>query len=206
MRYYNLNGQLTLDSAFDYGAAGASLQQGGGDPAPATPSSGSSATGPSAVPAFEDIINGVADDSGASTPDTVTVNATTTQTVTSSASGLVFNNTFGSGATQAFINEVDAAENYLQSQFGNSCTVNCSFDVQSLNHSFSGENSFNPITVTYSQIVNALKSHASTPTAVAAANALSTLSDPTGGRGVEVSIGEAIILGLPTGTPPQPHA
>jgi len=203
MAYYKLNGQPALDSAFDNGAAGASLQQGGGDPAPAAPSS-SGTSGPLAVPGFEDIINGVADDTGSPATDAVTVNATTTQTVTSSGSGLVFNNTFGSGATQAFINDVDAAEAYLQSQFGNSCTVNCSFDVQSLNPNFSGENNFNPISVTYSQFVNALKSHANTPTAVAAANALSNLSDPTGGRGVEVPIGEALILGLPIGSRPQP--
>ena len=76
--------------------------------------------------------------------------------------------------------------------------------MQSLNPNFSGENSFNPITVTYAQFVNALKSHASTPTAVAAANAISNLSDPTGGRGVEVPIGEALILGLPIGSRPQP--
>lgn len=200
MPYYKPNGQPAFDSAFDSGGAGASLQQAAGNAAPDAAPSGTGTAGPSPVPEFEDIIGGVTDAPGSSTPDPVTVTATTTQTVTSSGSGLVFNNTFGSGATAAFINEVDAAETYLQSLFGNSCTVNCSFDVQSLNPNFSGENSFDPVSATYSQFVSALRSHASTPTAVAAANALSNLADPTGGRGVEVPIGEALILGLPINT------
>ncbi len=132
----------------------------------------------------------------AATVSSVSSSSSSSQTVTLAGSGLVFNNTFGSGASATFISEVDAAENYLQSQFGNACVVNCNFNIQSLNPNYSGENSFDPIVVSYSTFVNALKSHAETPTAVAAAAALSALADPSHGAGFEVSIGEARILGL----------
>jgi hypothetical protein len=201
MRYDKPISQPPLDSDVDYGGGGPSLQWGAGSPAADAPPGGAGSQDLSTAPGFEDIVLGV----DAATPPALTTNGTTTtQTVTFQGSGLVFNNTFGSGATQAFINDVDAAENYLQSLFGNACTVNCSFDVQSLNPNFSGENSFDPVNVSYSQFVNALKSHASTPTAVAAANALSNLSDPTGGHGVDVPIGEAIILGLPINSRTNP--
>src|SRR5882672_6620373 len=78
------------------------------------------------------------------------------ETITLTGSGLVFNNTYGAGVTATFRNEIVAAENYLQSQFTNSCTVNCSFDLQNLPQGISGENSFNPIAVSYATYVNAL--------------------------------------------------
>src|SRR6516225_2781047 len=65
------------------------------------------------------------------------------ETVTRAGSGLVFNNSYGAGVTATFRNEIVAAENYLQSQFTNSCTINCSFDLQNLGQGISGENSFN---------------------------------------------------------------
>jgi len=118
------------------------------------------------------------------------------ETVTDQGSGLVFNNTYGPGVSTAFRNEIIAAENYLQSQFGNACTVSCNFDLQSINRNYSGENSFNPIYVSYSTFVNALQQHATTATALAAAAALSNLPDPSHGALFEVPIGEARILGL----------
>jgi hypothetical protein len=107
-----------------------------------------------------------------------------------------FINTFGSGATATFQNEVVAAENYLKSHFTNACTVNCKFDLQSINPAFSGENFFNPITVSYSTFVNALQSHATTAAAKQAATAMAALADPSNGAGFDISIGEARILGL----------
>jgi hypothetical protein len=206
MPYYKLNGQPALDGVFDVGAGGASLQQGFSS-APIDSLGGSSISGgstPSEFPDFEEIVgHSPGTDVNASTVDSTasangaTTTSSTTQTVTYTGSGLVFNNTFGSGATQAFINEVDAAENYLQSQFGNSCTVNCSFDVENLhNTNISGENTFNAITVTYSQFVNALETHASTPEAKAAAASLASLPDPSHGAAWEIPVGEAQILGL----------
>ena len=118
------------------------------------------------------------------------------ETVTFAGSGLVFNNTYGSGVSSTFRNEIVAAEQYLESQFTNSCTVNCNFDLQALNHSFSAENFFNPVHVTYSQFVNALAAHAGNAESQAAVAALQHLSDPSNGAGFDVSIGEAQILGL----------
>ena len=120
----------------------------------------------------------------------------TPETVTLAGSGLIFVNTYGSGVTATFRNEIVAAENYFQSHFTNSCTINCSFDLQALNHAYSGENSFSPITVSYSSLVTALHNHATTSDDLAAVAALANLSDPSGGRGFEVPIGEARILGL----------
>jgi hypothetical protein len=69
--------------------------------------------------------------------------------------------------------------------------------VQNLNNSnISGKNSFSPISVTYSQFVNALKAHATTPEAKAAAAALAALPDPSHGASWEIAVGEALILGL----------
>jgi hypothetical protein len=122
--------------------------------------------------------------------------ASSSQAVTYPGSGFVFNNTFGSGVTATFQAEIVAAENYLQSQFGNAVTVNTTFILAAINPSFSGENSFNPVVVSYSAFVNALQAHAQTPTALAAASALRGLADPSHGAGLEISIGEARILGL----------
>jgi hypothetical protein len=116
--------------------------------------------------------------------------------VTSQASGLVFNNTYGSGVSAAFQNEIVAAENYLQSIFTNACTVNCTFDLQTLDQKYSGENTPSYVDVTYSQFVAALASHATTAPAIAAAASLANLPDPSNGASFEVPTGEAQILGL----------
>jgi len=203
MPYRKLTGQA-FDSGLDDGAGGAPLQQGNA----ATGAGGGTSVfgGGSTVadfPDFEEIVGhspstdvSASTNGSAATENGSTTASTTTQIVTASGSGLVFNNTFGSGATQAFINDVDAAENYLQSLFGNVCTVNCNFNVAQLNPNFSGENSFDPITVSYSQFVNALTQHASTPEAQAAAAALASLPDPSSGAPWKIPVGEAQILGL----------
>jgi hypothetical protein len=122
--------------------------------------------------------------------------ANTTETITYTGSGLVFVNTYGSGVTTAFRNEIVAAENYFESHFTNSCTITCSFDLQSLNPAYSGENSFYATAGSYSTFVNALSSHATSADQLAAVAALEKLPDPTGGAGVELALGEARILGL----------
>jgi hypothetical protein len=72
------------------------------------------------------------------------------ETITYAGSGLVFVNTYGSGVSTTFRNEIVAAENYFQSHFTNSCTIRCSFDLQSLSAGVSGENSFYAVAVSYS--------------------------------------------------------
>jgi hypothetical protein len=121
---------------------------------------------------------------------------TSPETVTYGGSGLVFINTYGSGVTTAFRNEIVAAENYFQAHFSSACTIRCSFNLQSLNRSFSAENTFNPAFVSYSSLRSALQSHATSPDQLAAATALNSLADPSNGAGFSVSIGEARILGL----------
>jgi hypothetical protein len=119
------------------------------------------------------------------------------QTVTYGGSGLIFVNTYGSGVTAAFQNEIVAAENYFQAHYSSSCTVNCTFNLQQLNPNFSAENFSNdPVFVSYSALRSALASHATSPDQLAAAAALATLADPSNGGTFEVPIGEARILGL----------
>ena len=121
------------------------------------------------------------------------------ETITHAGSGLVFNNAYGSGVSTTFRNEIVAAENYLQTQFTNSTTINVNFDLQSLNPAYSGENSFNPILVSYSTFVNALASHATSALQKAAVASLQHLSDPSHGAGFIIPVGEARILGLAGG-------
>jgi hypothetical protein len=123
------------------------------------------------------------------------------ETVTRQGSGFVFNNTYGSGVSVTFCNEIVAAENYLQSIFSNACTVNCTFDVQTLDPEYGGENFPSYVDVSYSEFVAALASHAIMAPALAAAASLANLPDPNTGALFEVSTGEAQILGLAgTGT------
>src|SRR5215468_297039 len=86
-----------------------------------------------------------------------------TDTVSTAGSGLVFVNTYGAGVTTAFHNAIVAAETYLESHFVNPITIHVSFDLQALNHAFSGQNSFGGVGATYQQIVNALQAHATSP-------------------------------------------
>src|SRR5436305_3081162 len=96
--------------------------------------------------------------------------ALTTDTVTHAGSGLVFVNTYSASVTTAFHNAIIAAETYLESHFTNSVTLNVSFDLQALNPVFSAQDSFPTVTVTYSQLVNGLQSHATSPDDIAAVN------------------------------------
>ncbi|TYL85903.1 FG-GAP-like repeat-containing protein [Bradyrhizobium cytisi] len=119
-----------------------------------------------------------------------------TETMSFQGSGLVFVNTWGAGASTQFKNIVISAEQYLSQLFPNACTVNCTFDLQSLNPAYSGENFFNPVHVSYASFASAIQQHAHTAAGKAAATVLMNTADPTGGAGLNVSIGEARILGL----------
>jgi FG-GAP-like repeat len=118
------------------------------------------------------------------------------ETITYGGSGLVFVNSYGSGVTTAFRNEIVAAENYLQAHYSSTVTLRCSFDLQQLSPSFSAQNSFNPVVVSYSALRSALQSHATSPDQLAAAAALNSLADPSNGTGFYVPVGAARILGL----------
>jgi hypothetical protein len=120
------------------------------------------------------------------------------ETVTLSGSGLVFNNTYGSGVNATFHTTILAAENFLQSHFANAVTLNVSFDAQPLPLSVAGENSFSSSAVhhvSYAVLSSALRTHATSADDVAAVAALPA-ADPTQGQGFTVPVGMARILGL----------
>lgn len=120
---------------------------------------------------------------------------TSTDTVSLVGSGLIFQNTFLSGVTPAFRAAVTAAENFFQTHFTNAVTLSCSFDLQSIDPRFAGLNTYDPINVSYDALTTALGSHATSSDGRSAVASLPT-TDPSGGRGFAVPVGEARILGL----------
>src|SRR5262245_44536719 len=117
-------------------------------------------------------------------------------TVTTPGSGLVFVNTYGAGVTTAFHNAIVQAETYLEQHFTNSVTINANFDLQALNHAFSGQNSFGGVFVSYSQLVSALQAHATSPADFAAVSKLQSMADPSGGQQFFVPTAHAKLLGF----------
>ena len=117
----------------------------------------------------------------------------------SSVSGLVFVNTYGSGVTDAFKAAIIKAENFFQSHFNGSATLNMSFNLQSISNQFTGQNFYFPLfNVSYSSLVSAMTSHAVTADQLAAVKAMPA-TDPTGGKGFMVPVGMARNLGLAAG-------
>ena len=120
------------------------------------------------------------------------------ETITYAGSGLVFVNTYGSGVNDAYRSAIIQAENAFQSHFGNSVTLHLNFDMQSIDTRFSGENTFGNSLVrgiSYATLNTALHNHATTADDIAAVNSLPA-TDPSGGRGFDIPIGMARILGL----------
>src|SRR5262249_18324180 len=102
-----------------------------------------------------------------------------TDTVTHAGSGLVFVNTYGAGVSTAFHNAIVAAETYLETHITNAITIHANFDLQALNHAFSGQNSFGGVGATYQQIVSALQAHATSVDDLAAVSKLQSMGDPS---------------------------
>jgi len=117
------------------------------------------------------------------------------ETVTFAGSGLVFNNTYDASVTDAYRNGVLAAENFLQSHFSTSATLNVVFSRLPDDPSFIAENSFNQITVSYARFVGALQAHATTADDQLALAGLPQF-DPTGGLGLTLPAPYAGVLGL----------
>jgi hypothetical protein len=72
-----------------------------------------------------------------------------TETVTSPGSGLVFQNYYGAGVTDAYHNAILTAEHDYQSHFTAPVTVMMSFDLQPGNDDFAARNSYNVVKVSY---------------------------------------------------------
>jgi len=92
-----------------------------------------------------------------------------TESVTLAGSGLVFVNYYGAGVTDAYRGAIISAENYLQSQFTNPVTVGVNFDLQSLGATFSAQNTFSTVSVSFGAFTAALRAHATTADDVLAA-------------------------------------
>ncbi len=132
--------------------------------------------------------------------------------VTLTGSGLVFDNTFGSNVNAAFKADVVIAENALQADCTNDCTVDLNFGIAPLsNPNFNAENSYADSTtqVSFDDYLAALQANSSSAIGQAAANAIAGMvkthqngppTNPTGGDPIVVPTGLAQILGLATST------
>ncbi len=118
-----------------------------------------------------------------------------TESVTLAGSGLVFQNYYGAGVTEAFRAAILNAEHDLQSHFTNAVNVVMSFDLSPLAPGFSAKNDYNLVHVSYATFVNALKAHATTASDFAAVAALPS-ADPSNGLGFNLTAPEARVLGL----------
>ena len=117
------------------------------------------------------------------------------ESVTQLGSGLVFNNTYGAGVTDAYRAAIVTAETNLASQFTNQVSVSLHFDTQSLGPDFSAQNSYALVGVSYADFTAALAGHATTADDRAAVAGLPQ-NDPSHGAGFWISSAEARVLGL----------
>ena len=126
--------------------------------------------------------------------------ATSSDVVTFSGSGIVFNNTYSASVTQAYKNDVLAAEQDIASHWSNSTTINLKFDAQAqgLNGDLASNNFGLVEGISYAALKNALSLHdGSNPDALAAVNSLPSV-DPSGGVGWSLPVAYARMLGLTT--------
>ena len=125
---------------------------------------------------------------------------TSSDVVTFSGSGIVFNNTYSASVTQAYKNDVLAAEQDIASHWSNSTTINLKFDAQAqgLNGDLASNNFGLVEGISYAALKNALSLHdGSNPDALAAVNSLPSV-DPSGGVGWSLPVAYARMLGLTT--------
>jgi Ca2+-binding RTX toxin-like protein len=122
-----------------------------------------------------------------------------TETVTQAGSGLVFQNYYGEGVTDAYRAAILTAEHEFQSHFTNPVNVVMSFDLQPMSNAFAAGNTYNIVHVSYDTFVAALKAHATTADDLTAIAGLPT-SDPSHGAGFNLTAPQARILGLATQT------
>src|SRR5215469_14911216 len=129
--------------------------------------------------------------------------ASTNFTVSVPGSGLVFNNTITRGFTQAFENDIVAAEQTLAGKQSNSVTLNLHFSaVNEGNNGDLASNSFPFVNVSYTALRNALISHDQSTVygQDAAASLPTTDPDPAGGNDWSLPLSYARMLGLTTST------
>ena len=118
-----------------------------------------------------------------------------TETVTSAASGLVFENWYSDGVTEAYRQAILTAERDFQAHFTDPVKVVMSFDLKPMDLAFSAGNTFNLVHVSYDTLVAALQAHAVTADDRAAIAGLPG-ADPSHGLGFDFAAPQARVLGL----------
>jgi hypothetical protein len=135
------------------------------------------------------------DNSTAEAP-TYAAAAPAVETITFAGSGMVFDNTYGTGVSAAFRTAIVVAENFFQSHFTNAVTLNMSFNLGPLANGVAADNHYQLLPhVGYATLVGALNANAVTPDDMAAVRTIPS-TDPTGGTGFAVPLGMARILRL----------
>jgi hypothetical protein len=144
--------------------------------------------------------SGASGSSGAAESAGNAMSSTPTSVVSVAGSGLVFDNYLVSGLPAAFISDITAAETLLATLFKNTVTISIGFDA--VNEGNTGDYSFNDynyVDVSYSQLTDALKSHAYSYYAQAAVASLPANS-PAGNQSYTLPDAYARMLGLSTAT------
>jgi Ca2+-binding RTX toxin-like protein len=117
------------------------------------------------------------------------------ETVTLAGSGIVFNNTYTAAITDQTRGAILAAENYLQAHFTNNVVLNVTFDFAPLSGDAVAQNVFFTYPVSYSDLVAAMTSHATTADDQLAVAGLPAI-DPSGAFGFRITSGQGQALGL----------
>jgi cadherin-like protein/VCBS repeat protein/FG-GAP repeat protein len=135
--------------------------------------------------------------------DVTTFASVSSEIVTFAGSGIVFNNTYTANVTQAYKNDILAAEQDIANHWTNSITLNVKFDAVAAGTSgtFLAENSFSLIEgISYATLKNALATHATSADAQAAVASLPA-TDPSGGIGWSLPAAYARMLGITSFAP-----
>jgi hypothetical protein len=134
-----------------------------------------------------------------------TLAGSSSETVAFANSGIVFVNTYTANVTQAYKNNILAAEQDIATHWSNSITLKLTFDAQARGtNTFLATNSWPSfVAVSYTALKNALTAHdASNPDAQAAVAAFpATDPNPAGGNDWNLPEAYARMLGLSQGAP-----
>ena len=138
------------------------------------------------------------------------------ETITYAGSGLVFVNNYslegiinidGLQPAQEYREAIIKAEHALQSHFANPVTINLKFNLTDIENQYfqtrydlSAENDHYNVQVSYDQLKQALKAHATTSNELAAVNSLPS-EDPSGGAKFDVTSAMARMLDLSNWAP-----
>jgi hypothetical protein len=109
-------------------------------------------------------------------------------------SGIIFDNTYGSGVTPEYRSAIVVAENFFQSHFINSVTLSMSFSLGPTMNGAIAQNYYSAIPVSYVNLETALRLHATSPDDRSAVRSL-PLYSPTADP-FAIAPGLAQVLGI----------